>query len=72
MKPYALRTRTLLWFGHGCSGHRMLLEHERSSNKHERSALCEEFWEGHVVKDLITGGAVCNGLRQNLGCRRGI
>ena len=26
---YALRTRTLLWFGHGCSGYRMLLEHER-------------------------------------------
>ena len=26
---YALRTRTLLWFGHGCSGHRTLLEHER-------------------------------------------
>ena len=27
--PYALGTRTELWFGHGCSGHRMLLEHER-------------------------------------------
>ena len=27
--PYALGTRTLLWFGHGRSGHRMLLEHER-------------------------------------------
>ena len=26
---YALGTRTLLWFGHGCSGHRMLAEHER-------------------------------------------
>ena len=26
---YAFGTRTLLWFGHGCSGHRMLLEHER-------------------------------------------
>ena len=25
--PYALGTRTLSWFGHGCSGHRMLLEH---------------------------------------------
>ena len=22
--PYALGTRTELWFGHGCSGHRML------------------------------------------------
>ena len=26
---YALGTRTTLWFGHGCSGHHMLLEHER-------------------------------------------
>ena len=25
---YALGTRTELWFGHGCSGHRTLLEHE--------------------------------------------
>ena len=27
--PYALGTRTLLWFGHGCSGNRMLSKHER-------------------------------------------
>ena len=27
---YALGTRTESWFGHGCSGHRMLLEHERN------------------------------------------
>ena len=28
--PYALGTRTELWFGHGCSGEWMLLEHERN------------------------------------------
>ena len=28
--PYVLGTRTEIWFGHGCSGHRMLLEHERN------------------------------------------
>ena len=28
--PYALGTRTETWFGHGCSGHRMLLEHDRN------------------------------------------
>ena len=28
--PYALGTRTELSFAHGCSGHRMLLEHERN------------------------------------------
>ena len=27
--PYALGTRTDVWFGHGCSGQRMLFEHER-------------------------------------------
>ena len=27
---YALGTRTELWFGHGCSGYCMLLEHERN------------------------------------------
>ena len=26
---YALETRTELWFWHGCSGNRMLYEHER-------------------------------------------
>ena len=36
---YALGTRTRLWFGHGCSGQRMLLEHERDNGlgmEHER------------------------------------
>ena len=28
--PYALGTRTKLWFGHGCSCHRILLEHQRN------------------------------------------
>ena len=27
--PYVLGTRTLLWLGNGCSGHRMFWEHER-------------------------------------------
>ena len=27
--PYAVGTRTEVWFGHGCSGQRMLFEHER-------------------------------------------
>ena len=29
-QSYAIRIRTLLWFGHGCSGQRMLLEQERN------------------------------------------
>ena len=36
----ALGTRTLLWFGHGCFGHCMLLEHERNYGmllEHERN-----------------------------------
>ena len=28
-RPYALETRMEFWFGHGCSGKRMFLEHER-------------------------------------------
>ena len=31
-QPYALGTGTLSWFGHGCSGNRMLSEHERNTN----------------------------------------
>ena len=27
-EPYALGARRRLWFGHGCKGNRMLLEHE--------------------------------------------
>ena len=27
--PNAIGTRTLLWFGHGCCGNRMQLEHGR-------------------------------------------
>ena len=29
--PYSLGTRALLWFGHECSGHRTLVEHEQCS-----------------------------------------
>ena len=32
--PYALATQTSLWFGHGCSSHRMLWEHERYALAH--------------------------------------
>ena len=28
-RAYALETRTLLWFGHGCTDERMLSKHER-------------------------------------------
>ena len=30
LSSYAPGTRTFLWFGHGCTGNRMLAEHERS------------------------------------------
>ena len=50
---YALGTRTLLWFGHGCSSDRMLLEHERYSGLGmdaliiECSATRMSLWFGH-------------------------
>ena len=36
--PYALDTRTRFWFGHGCSGHRVLLIHERGYGLGTRTA----------------------------------
>ena len=50
---YALGTRTLLWFGHGCSSDRLLLEHERYYGLGmdaliiECSATRMSFWFGH-------------------------
>ena len=37
--PYALGTRTLTWFRHGCSADRMLSKHER--------ATCRKTWDGN-------------------------
>ena len=31
LNPYSLQTRTELWFGHGCSSHRILLETQTES-----------------------------------------
>ena len=42
--PYALGTRTELWFGHGCSGHRMLLEHERNYGLGMDALVTVCFW----------------------------
>ena len=51
--PRAFGTGTFSWFGHGCSGQRMLLEHERYSGLGmdaliiECSATRMSFWFGH-------------------------
>ena len=39
---HALATRTSLWFGHGCSGYRMLLEQEACYDfaAHPESQVC--------------------------------
>ena len=49
---YALGTRTLLWFGHGCSGDCMFLEHERyySLGMDARIIVC--FWNTSVIKGM--------------------
>ena len=47
--PYAPGTRTELWFGHGCSGHRMLLEHERNYGSWSR--------HGWSAKYAMRGGS---------------
>ena len=44
---YALGTRTESWFGHGCSGQRMLLEHERNYGLMLWSAYALEHERNH-------------------------
>ena len=46
---YALGTRTLLWFGHGCSGYRMLLEHERYYGLGMDARVIVCFWNTNVI-----------------------
>ena len=40
----ALGTRTELWLGHGCSGHRVLLEHERNYGSGMDALVTECSW----------------------------
>ena len=55
--PYALAARALLWFGHGCSGCRMLLQHERyyGLGMNALVAVCSDalatvcFWHANVI-----------------------
>ena len=53
--PYALGTRTESWFGHGCSGHRMLLEHERSHGLGMGAlvTVCSEIRKGILIWALM-------------------
>ena len=78
---YALGTRTLLWFGHGCSGHRMLLEHERyhglgmdalvivcSSNTNVIMVWAWMLWSSYALgaRTLSWFGHACSGHRMLL------
>ena len=47
--PYALGTRTEVWFGHGCSGHRMLLEHERKYGLGMDALVTVCFWNTNGI-----------------------
>ena len=60
--PYALGTRTRLCFGHGCSGHRMLLEHERDY------ALGMDLWSPYALgtRARLWFGHGCAGHRMLL------
>ena len=44
LSPYALGTRTEPWFGHGCSGHRMLLEHGQNHGLGMRARVTVCSW----------------------------
>ena len=47
--PSALGTRTEFWFGHGCSGHRKLLEHERKYGWGMDALVIECSWNKNGV-----------------------
>ena len=47
--PYALGTRTELWFGHGCSGQRMLSEHEQDSGLGMDALVSVCFWNTNEI-----------------------
>ena len=54
-QPYALGTRTLSWFGHGCSGNRMLLEHERYHGLGMGALATVCSWNTNVIKPYALG-----------------
>ena len=60
--PYALGTRTEFWFGHGCSGRRMLLEHERNYGLGMDALVIECFWNtnGNFGLGMDALDAVCS------------
>ena len=47
--PYAFGTRTELWFGHGCPGNRMLLEHERNYDLGMDALVTVCFWNTNGI-----------------------
>ena len=76
---YALGTRTRLWFGHGCSGHRMLWEHERdyglgmdalvivcSGNTNEIMVWAWMLWSSYALgtRTRLWFGHGCSGHRR--------
>ena len=56
---YALGTRRELWFGRGCSGQRVLLEHEQKAVVSALIKTRTELWFGHG----------CSGERDAFGAR---
>ena len=62
---YALGTRTELWFGHGCSGQRMLLEDERNYG------LGMMLWSAYALGTPTESwlGRGCSGQRDAVGRR---
>ena len=46
---YVLGTRSLLWLGHGCSGHHMLLERERNYGLGMHALVIVSSWNTNAV-----------------------
>ena len=83
--PYALGTRSEIWFGHGCSGHRMLLEHEQKYglgmdalvticpwNTNGTMVWAWKLWSPYALgtQTELWFGHGCSGHRMLLGTRK--
>ena len=70
---YALGTRTDLWFGHGCSGQRMLLKRERNYDLSIDAlvSVCSWNTNGTMVWAWMLWSAYALGTRTELWFRHG-
>ena len=63
--PYALGTRTELWFGHRCSGERMLSKHERNDGLGMDALVSGWMLSNHERNDGLGMDALVSGCSRS-------